>query len=348
MGYSRRRKENRSARRKLATLCKPCRAGTEVTPDSLGLAEHLPVPGTSPEAQGEGRGLTAATAASGRHAAPHPLVGRPPLRSWRGRCARAAEGLRQEAGARPRGRGYRAKVRRGPECQGGRAGGRGRGSSTVSGPVVFGRGEGCAPGRGGRGARLHVSVAGEVGVLRGCRGRGRGAIGLWAQAETRGPGGARVHRRVLVQHIAHVHGGRGAPRACWALERRGRRPDDQQPLTWPRRRRCTRPTQAFYSSGRPRPQPGRVCISKRGEASGLRIKGGNPSGARGSKGDKLPPQAGGGRPELPGGWGYRGSVLCEAHCTATRGDRLSLGGPGGPVAHPACRCGLGLPTPARR
>lgn len=50
--------------------------------------------GKGPEAPGEGGVLTAATAASSRHAAPHPLVGRPPLRSGRRRCARAAEGLR--------------------------------------------------------------------------------------------------------------------------------------------------------------------------------------------------------------------------------------------------------------
>lgn len=37
--------------------------------------------GNRPEAQGQGRVLTAATAASRRHAAPHPLVGSPPLRS---------------------------------------------------------------------------------------------------------------------------------------------------------------------------------------------------------------------------------------------------------------------------
>lgn len=34
-----------------------------------------------------------------------------------------------------------------------------------------------------------------------------------------------------------------------------------------------RPTQAFYSSGRPRPPPRRVCISKRGETPGRESKG---------------------------------------------------------------------------
>jgi hypothetical protein len=179
------------------------------------------MPGEPSRGPGEGGVLTTATAASDRHTAPHPLVGRPPLCAWWGRCARAAQGLRQEARAGPRGCRHWAKVRRGPECQRGRAGGGGRRSRPIGGrPVVLGRMEGRAPGGRGRGGRLHVrvSVAGEVGVLR-CRGgRGRGAVGLRAQAEARGPGGAGVHGRVLVQHIAHVHGDRRAPRACWALE----------------------------------------------------------------------------------------------------------------------------------
>ena len=99
------------------------------------------------------------------------------------------------------------------------------------------------------------------------------AVGLWAQAETSGPGGAGVHGGILVQNIAHVHGGREAARACWALEP----PQPAAPTS-----DCTpelpallppAPPRPFIAPGRLPPQPRRVCISKRGEPPGRESKG---------------------------------------------------------------------------
>lgn len=71
-----------------------------------------------------------------------------------------------------------------------------------------------------------------------------------------------------------------------------------------------RPTQTFYSPGTPAAPAGAGLHFKAGGSLGPRIKGGNPSGAGGggSKGDKLPPQAGGG---LDGAW--RGGDWGGAH-----------------------------------
>lgn len=224
----------------------------------------------------ERRVLTAATAACSCHVAPHPFVGRPPLHSWRGRCSRTPEGLRQDARTRTGRRGHWAKVRRGPEGQRGRAGGGDRGARTIgSCPVVLGRREGRSPGRRGRGCRLHVRVTREVGVLRGRGRRARGRVGRRAQAEAGGPGGAWVHGGVLVQHIAHVHGDRRVPRACWALEppRRPAAPTTSDCSPGPAAAAAPAPPRPFIAAGRPRPQPGGFAFQSGGKPRGRESKG---------------------------------------------------------------------------
>lgn len=84
------------------------------------------------------------------------------------------------------------------------------------------------------------------------------------------------------------------------------RPDDQRLLTWTRGRRRARPTPAFYSRGPSAAPAGRLCISKRGEASGPRIKGGSPSGEGVQKETNCRPKQ---EVDGPGGWGPRGRGL---------------------------------------
>lgn len=88
-----------------------------------------------------------------------------------------------------------------------------------------------------------------------------------------------------------------------------------------------RPTQAFYSSGPPRPQPRRVCISKRGEPPGRESKGETRRGRGVQKETNCRPKrevdAG-----AKGGGGRGGRILSEhrgiARCgTLLRGPSLT-------------------------
>lgn len=178
-----------------------------------------------------------------------------------------------------------------------------------------------------------MRVTREVGVLRGRGRRARGRIGRRAQAEAGGSGGAWVHGGVLVQHIAHVHGDRRVPRACWALEppRPAGRPDDQRLLTWPRGRRRARPTPAFYSRGPSAAPAGRLCISKRGEASGPRIKGGSPSGEGVQKETNCRPKR---EVDGPAGWGPGGRGLDDGPVPAWGSDSSFGGRRDLPTTHP--------------
>lgn len=109
------------------------------------------------------------------------------------------------------------------------------------------------------------------------------------------------------------------------------RPDDQRLLTWTRGRRRARPTPAFYSRGPSAAPAGRLCISKRGEASGLRIKGGSPSGEGVQKETNCRPKR---EVDGPEGWGPRGRGLGDGPGTASCSDS-SFGGRGDlPITHP--------------
>lgn len=92
------------------------------------------------------------------------------------------------------------------------------------------------------------------------------------------------------------------------------RPDDQRLLTWTRGRRRARPTPAFYSRGLSAAPAGRLCISKRGEASGPRIKGGSPSGEGVQKETNCRPKQ---EVDGPGGWGPRGRGLGKGPGTSS-------------------------------
>lgn len=112
------------------------------------------------------------------------------------------------------------------------------------------------------------------------------------------------------------------------------RPDDQRLLTWTRGRRRARPTPAFYSRGPSAAPAGRLCISKRGEASGPRIKGGSPSGEGVQKETNCRPKR---EVDGPEGWGPRGRGLGDGPGTASCSDS-SFGGRGDlPTTHPAYR-----------
>lgn len=109
------------------------------------------------------------------------------------------------------------------------------------------------------------------------------------------------------------------------------RPDDQRLLTWTRGRRRACPTPAFYSRGPSAAPAGRLCISKRGEASGPRIKGGSPSGEGVQKETNCRPKQEVGE---PGGWGPRGRGLGEGPGFASGSDS-SFGGRGDlPITDP--------------
>lgn len=110
------------------------------------------------------------------------------------------------------------------------------------------------------------------------------------------------------------------------------RPDDQRLLTWTRGRRRARPTPAFYSRGPSAAPAGRLCISKRGEASGPRIKGGSPSGEGVQKETNCRPKR---EVDGPEGWGPRGRGLDDGPRTASGSDS-SFGGRGHlPATHPS-------------
>lgn len=108
------------------------------------------------------------------------------------------------------------------------------------------------------------------------------------------------------------------------------RPDDQRLLTWTRGRRRARPTPAFYSRGPSAAPAGRLCISKRGEASGPRIKGGSPSGEGVQKETNCRPKR---EVDGPEGWGPRGRGLDGGPSTASCSDSC-FGGRGGSPHHP--------------